>query len=79
MPVIGSKADGMEEVLPDEWLFPVNDGKEMMHCINHVFKNDQRDNLLKNHQYVLDNLNVHSFRQHFRESVLQCLINQRQA
>lgn len=73
VPVVASKVDGMEEVLPAHWLFPVNDGRKMMDCLRYVFTIDQHKHLVRNQQVVLGEMTAESYRNGFKRAVLDCL------
>lgn len=72
IPIVASRCDGMAEMLPDEWLFSVNDGGEMIRCMKNILENDQEKHLFRN-QEVVAGLNTDSFRRGFRNAVLSCL------
>jgi glycosyltransferase involved in cell wall biosynthesis len=73
VPVVASKIDGMEEVLPAQWLFPANDGKKMMHCLRYVFNMDQHEHIKRNQRVVFDEMTAESYRKGFKSAVLHCL------
>jgi glycosyltransferase involved in cell wall biosynthesis len=73
VPVVASKVDGMEEVLPAQWLFPANDGKKMMHCLRYVFNMDQHEHIKRNQRVVFDEMTAESYRKGFKSAVLHCL------
>lgn len=72
IPVVGSKCDGMAEMLPEEWLFPVNDGRKMILCLKDILENDQIKFLVRNQQ-VVAGLDTAAFRTGFCNAVLACL------
>ena len=72
IPVVASRCDGMAEMLPEEWLFPVNDGKKMIRCMKNIFENNQEKYLVRNREIVAG-LDTASFRMKFRNAVLSCL------
>lgn len=74
VPVVASNTDGMKEMLPAKWLYSVGNGKEMFEKIDFVIQNCQDELLKKNHQYVVDCLNIESFKVGFFESVVKCLM-----
>lgn len=74
VPVVASNTDGMKEMLPAEWLYSVGNGKEMFEKIDFVIQNSQEELLKKNHQYVVDRLNIEAFKVGFFESVVKCLM-----
>lgn len=73
VPVVASKVDGMEEILPAQWLFPMNDGEEMMRCLRYVFTIDQYDHLTRNQRIVVDDMTAESYQKDFKNAVLYCL------
>ena len=77
IPIVASQCDGMEEMLPKEWLFPVRDGGKMIHCIKDVIENDHEKHLVRNHQ-VVAGLDIASFQTGFRNAVLKCLKRENQ-
>jgi glycosyltransferase involved in cell wall biosynthesis len=78
IPVIASKLDSMADILPQEWLFSLHDGAEMVRCIQYVFANDQHNHLLRNQQIIYDRMNVNVYQKGICKSVLNCLQNNRQ-
>ncbi len=76
IPIIASNCDGMAEMLPEEWLFPLNDGEKMILCIKDTLENDQERQLVQNQQRVAE-LDTASFRTGFLDAVLTCLERER--
>ena len=74
VPVVASNTDGMKEMLPAKWLYSVGNGKEMFEKIDFVIRNSQDELLKKNYRYVVDCLNIESFKVGFFESVMKCLM-----
>ena len=77
IPVVASRCDGMAEMLPEEWLFPVDDGEKMIRCMKNIFENNQEKYLVRNRRVVAD-LDTASFRMEFRKAVLSCLKRENQ-
>ncbi len=77
IPVVASQCDGMAEMLPEKWLFPVNDGRKMIRCIKGILENDQDKHLVRNRQ-VVAGLDTASFRAGFRNAVHTCLERENQ-
>jgi glycosyltransferase involved in cell wall biosynthesis len=73
VPVLASRVDGMKEILPSEWLFPVHNAKKMMEVLGTILEQDQDILLAGNQQLVFDKLNIDVFRTGFSHSVLSCL------
>lgn len=74
IPVVASNTDGMKEMLPKKWLYPVGNGKEMFERIDHVLRNNQDDLLKNNNQRVVNSFNLESFKEGFYQSVMKCLL-----
>ncbi|MCI5194032.1 MAG: glycosyltransferase [Candidatus Electrothrix sp. AU1_5] len=72
IPIVASQCDGMTEMLPEEWLFPVNDGEKMIRCMKETLEHDQERYLRRNRELVAK-LDTASFRRGFRNAVLSCL------
>jgi len=72
VPVLASNLDGMAEMLPEDWCFPVNDGQEMIRRLKTMLAEDQQEHVLRNRRRV-DQLDLASFRAGFREAVCACL------
>jgi glycosyltransferase involved in cell wall biosynthesis len=72
LPVLASRLDGMAEMLPQDWLFPADDGEEMIRRLKTLLAVDQQTLLLRNRQRV-DQLDTASFRAGFRDAVCACL------
>ena len=62
----------MAELLPQEWLFPVHDGKEMIRCLRDILLKDQEQHLRRNRELV-DSMDTAAFRKGFCTAVLSCL------
>jgi len=73
VPVVATAIDGMQEMLPEKWLFPAGDGEEMFKRIELVMQNSQDDLLEKNHKKVVQGLQLTAFREGFFESVIKVL------
>ncbi|MGR0481454.1 MAG: glycosyltransferase [Candidatus Electronema sp. V4] len=74
LPVLASNLDGMAEMLPQDWLFPADDGAAMIRRLKTMLVDDQQEHLLRNRRRV-DQLDTASFRAGFRETVCACLVN----
>ena len=74
LPVLASNLDGMAELLPQDWLFPVNDGREMIRRLKTMLAAEQQEHLLRNRR-LADQLDTASFREGFRKAVCACLAN----
>jgi glycosyltransferase involved in cell wall biosynthesis len=72
LPVLASNLDGMAELLPQDWLFPVNDGYEMIRRLKTMLADNQQEHILRNRLRV-DRLDTASFREGFRKAVCACL------
>jgi glycosyltransferase involved in cell wall biosynthesis len=72
VPVAASNVDGMAELLPEEWLFPADDGREMIRCVQHILINEQKQALLRNRRLV-DSMDTAAFRKGFCQAVQSCL------
>ncbi|MCI5142236.1 MAG: glycosyltransferase, partial [Candidatus Electrothrix sp. ATG1] len=72
IPIVASDCDGMAEMLPEEWLFPRDDGARMIGCIKNTLENGQERHLVQNQQRVAK-LDIASFRKGFVDAVLTCL------
>jgi glycosyltransferase involved in cell wall biosynthesis len=72
LPVLASNLDGMAELLPQDWLFSANDGREMIRRLRTMLTEDQQEHVLRNRRRA-DQLNIASFRKGFREAVCFCL------
>lgn len=72
LPVVASNRDGMKEFLPDEWLFSVDDGSDMIRRINYVINYNQKKFLSVNKKKIIREMNVEVFRSKFYE-MITCL------
>jgi glycosyltransferase involved in cell wall biosynthesis len=72
VPVLASDLDGMAELLPKDWLFPVDDGRAMIHCLQRMLTHDQQKHIVRNRQLV-DGMDTESFRAGFCKAVFHCL------
>ncbi len=72
LPVLASQLDGMAEMLPQDWLFPVNDGREMIRRLKTMLAAEQQEHLLRNRRRA-DQLDTASFREGFCKAVCACL------
>ncbi len=72
LPVLASDLDGMAELLPKDWLFPVDDGKEMIRRLQELLTHDQAQHLRRN-RHVVDSMDTETFRAGFCTAVLHCL------
>lgn len=72
LPVLASNLDGMAELLPQDWLFPVNDGREMIRRLKTMLAAEQQEHLLRNRRRA-DQLDTASFREGFCKAVCACL------
>lgn len=68
VPVVASNVDGMAELLPEQWLFPAEDGREMIRCLQDILGNEQTKHLLRNRQLV-DSMDTAAFRKGFCQAV----------
>lgn len=73
VPLVASNIDGMKEMLPDKWLFPLGDGREMIERMNFVFNNNQSDTIKSNREKIINELSVKMFQEGFCESIIECL------
>ncbi len=74
LPVLASNLDGMAEMLPQDWLFPADDGAAMIRRLKTILAADQQEHILRNRRRM-DQLDTASFRAGFREAVCACLAN----
>jgi glycosyltransferase involved in cell wall biosynthesis len=72
LPVLASNLDGMAEMLPQDWLFPPEDGAEMIRRLATMLAENQQEHVLRNRRRV-DQLDTASFRAGFRDAVCACL------
>ncbi|CAK8717935.1 hypothetical protein GCAAIG_07385 [Candidatus Electronema halotolerans] len=72
LPVLASDLDGMAELLPKDWLFPVDDGRAMIHCLQKMLTHDQQKHIVRNRQ-IVDGMDTETFRAGFCTAVFHCL------
>jgi glycosyltransferase involved in cell wall biosynthesis len=72
LPVLASDLDGMAELLPKDWLFPVDDGRAMIHCLQKMLTHDQQKHIVRNRQ-IVDSMDTETFRAGFCKAVFHCL------
>ena len=76
IPIVASKVDAMQEILPPQWLFPEGDSKEMLKCIHNALTQNQCELIEKNHHHVVEELNIKKFQDSFIDSLISCIHSQ---
>jgi glycosyltransferase involved in cell wall biosynthesis len=71
LPIIASSRDGMQEVLPDDWLFKCGDSESMITTLLRVKNMDNMEFINKNKNAIDTLFNVNIFGQTFLEKIMK--------
>ena len=71
IPIAASDTDGMAEILPRDWLFPVGDGKAMIDTLMRIRSSDHSNLLELHRQRILEEFTLPRFCAQMTEAILQ--------
>ena len=69
VPIVGSRVDRVDALLPGQWLFNQGDGQGMINTLKGVLYEDQMDIVMHNQNMVINNLNRDRFKLNFSDNL----------